>query len=98
MTNRGAFTETSALAAAAAEETGELVTIGIKPTWACPGYGYIEQGKPVRLRMRPANDAIHRVVRFREKPNLDLADSYSRQENCRWNPGMFVWSGPTALP
>ena len=21
-----------------------LVTIGLKPTWACPGFGYIEQG------------------------------------------------------
>src|SRR5467141_3966113 len=65
--DRAAFQETMALAAATAEETGELVTIGIKPTWACPGFGYIEQGKPVRLRTRPANDAIHRVVRFREK-------------------------------
>ncbi len=32
-------------AAAAAEETGALVTIGVKPTWACPGFGYIEQGE-----------------------------------------------------
>ena len=45
--NRAAFQETLALAAEAAEETGELVTIGIKPTWACPGFGYIEQGKAV---------------------------------------------------
>ena len=36
------------LAAAAAEETGSLVTVGIKPTWACPGFGYIEQGAPVK--------------------------------------------------
>jgi mannose-1-phosphate guanylyltransferase len=97
ISNRAAFQETLALAADAAEETGELVTIGIKPTWACPGYGYIEQGKPVRLRTRPANDAIHRVVRFREKPNLDLAESFLRKENFRWNAGMFVWSVPTVL-
>ncbi len=71
--NRVAFQETLSLAADAAEETSELVTIGIKPTWACPGFGYIEQGKPVRLRKRPDNDAVHRVLRFREKPNLDLA-------------------------
>ena len=97
ISNRAAFQETLALAADTAEETGELVTIGIKPTWACPGYGYIEQGKPVRLRTRPANDAIHRVVRFREKPNLDLAESFLRKENFRWNAGMFVWSVPTVL-
>jgi mannose-1-phosphate guanylyltransferase len=86
-----------ALAADAAEETGELVTIGIKPTWACPGYGYIEQGKQVRLRKHPDSDAIHRVLRFREKPNRDLAESFLRKGNFRWNAGMFVWSVPTIL-
>src|SRR5216110_1772345 len=45
-----AFQKTLTAAAAAAEETGALVTIGIKPTWACPGYGYIEQGEAVKLR------------------------------------------------
>jgi mannose-1-phosphate guanylyltransferase len=95
--NRAAFQQTLALAADAAEETGELVTIGIKPTWACPGYGYIEQGKPVRLRSHPNNNAVHRVVRFREKPNPDLAESFLRKGNFRWNAGMFVWSVPTVL-
>jgi mannose-1-phosphate guanylyltransferase len=95
--NQEAFQETLALAADAADETGELVTIGIKPTWACPGYGYIEQGQPVRLRKHPDNDAIHRVLRFREKPNRDLAESFLRKGNFRWNAGMFVWSVPTVL-
>jgi mannose-1-phosphate guanylyltransferase len=97
ITNRAAFQETLTLAAHAADETSELVTIGIKPTWACPGFGYVEQGKPVRLRNRPDNDAIHRVVRFREKPNPDLAESFLRRGNFRWNAGMFVWSVPTVL-
>jgi len=95
--NGAAFQETLALAADAAEETSELVTIGIKPTWACPGFGYIEHGKPIRLRKRPDNEAIHRVVRFREKPNSDLAESFLRRGNFRWNAGMFVWSVPTIL-
>jgi len=95
ISNQVAFQESLALAADAAEETGELVTIGIKPTWACPGYGYIEQGAPVRLRKR--SDAVHRVLRFREKPNLDLAESFLRKGNFRWNAGMFVWSVPTVL-
>ena len=97
ITNRAAFQETLTLAAEAAEETSELVTIGIKPTWACPGFGYIEHGKPVRLRKRPDNEAIHRVERFREKPNSDLAESFLRRGNFRWNAGMFVWSVPTVL-
>jgi mannose-1-phosphate guanylyltransferase len=97
ISNRAAFQETLALASDAAEETGELVTIGIKPTWACPGYGYIEQGQPVRLRKYQDNDSVHRVVRFREKPNLDLAESFLRKRNFRWNAGMFVWTVPTVL-
>ncbi len=95
--NRKAFQETLALAAVAAEETGGLVTIGIKPTWACPGFGYIEQGEPVRLQKDSGKGAVHHVVRFREKPNVDLADSFLRSGNFRWNAGMFVWSVPTLL-
>jgi len=94
--DRAAFQETMKTAAAAAEETGALVTIGIKPTWACPGFGYIEQGEPVRLRSG-GKIAVHRVVRFREKPNVDLAESFLRKGNFRWNAGMFVWSVPTVL-
>jgi mannose-1-phosphate guanylyltransferase len=94
--DRAAFQETMKTAAAAAEETGALITIGIKPTWACPGFGYIEQGEPVRLRS-DGKIAVHRVVRFREKPNVDLAESFLRKGNFRWNAGMFVWSVPTVL-
>src|SRR5947209_7925915 len=42
--NRAAFHETLTVAAETAAQTGELVVIGVKPTWACPGYGYIEHG------------------------------------------------------
>jgi mannose-1-phosphate guanylyltransferase len=94
--DRAAFQETMKTAATAAEETGALVTIGIKPTWACPGFGYIEQGEPVRLR-GDGKIAVHRVVRFREKPNVDLAESFIRKGNFRWNAGMFVWPVPTVL-
>jgi len=94
--DRAAFQETMKTAAVAAEETGALVTIGIKPTWACPGFGYIEQGEPVRLREN-GKIAVHRVIRFREKPNVDLAESFLRKGNFRWNAGMFVWSVPTVL-
>jgi mannose-1-phosphate guanylyltransferase len=95
--NREAFQDTLALAADAAEETSELVAIGIKPTWACPGFGYIEHGKSVNLRKRPDRELIHRVVRFREKPNPELAESFLRRGNFRWNAGMFVWAVPTVL-
>src|SRR5213078_4986053 len=54
-------------------------------------------GRAVHLRKRNDKDAIHRVVRFREKPNPDLAESFLRKGNFRWNAGMFVSSVPTVL-
>ncbi len=94
---RDAFQQTLRTAVAAAEETGAMVTIGVKPTWACPGFGYIEQGAPATLKhLSPANP-VFRVVRFREKPNAELADRFLRDGKFRWNAGMFVWSVPTML-
>ncbi len=93
--DRAAFHETLRTAVRAAEETGAMVTIGVKPTWACPGFGYIEQGAPVPLR--DAANSVFRVVRFREKPNAELADSFVRNGKFRWNTGMFVLSVPTVL-
>src|SRR4029079_11888862 len=91
------FRKTLTTAVRAAEETGALVTIGIKPTWACPGFGYIEQGEKIQLRSAKGETEIHRVILFREKPNADLAESFLRKGNFRWNAGMFVWSVPTVL-
>ena len=96
ITDRAAFQETMKTAATAAEQMGALVTIGIKPTWACPGFGYIEQGAPIKLP-DAGKIAVHRVIRFREKPNVDLAESFLRKGNFRWNAGMFVWPVPTVL-
>ena len=93
-----AFQTTLRAAAFAAQETGALVTIGIKPTWASPGFGYIEQGAPVQLRTSAdLGVAVHRADRFREKPNAELAESFIRAGNFRWNAGMFVWAVPTVL-
>ena len=86
------FQRTLRVAVAAAEETGELVTIGIKPTWPCPGFGYIEQGGRVQLKDGPEEPAVYDVVRFREKPNAELAESFLAQGHFRWNAGMFIWT------
>ena len=91
-----AFRRTLNTAAVAAEETGALVTIGIKPTWACTGFGYVEEGEKIEVSGAPGA-TIHRVLRFREKPNTDLAESFVRAGTFRWNAGMFVWSVASVL-
>jgi mannose-1-phosphate guanylyltransferase len=95
--DRAAFQRTMQTATRAAEETGALVTIGIKPTWACPGFGYIEKGAPAPLEGGSTPNDVFRVVRFREKPDSELADAFVQKDNFRWNAGMFVWSVPTVL-
>jgi mannose-1-phosphate guanylyltransferase len=90
--NVAEFQNTLRVAAAAAGETGDLVTIGIKPTWACPGFGYIEMGKTLKLAgAQPGDPAVHEVGRFREKPNRELAETFLQSGNFRWNAGMFIW-------
>ena len=79
--------------AALAAETGALLTIGIKPTWACPGFGYIEQGQ----RHGAGDPAVYEVKRFREKPDPEMAESFLKQGNFRWNAGMFLWSIPAIM-
>lgn len=91
------FQKTLRTALAAARQTGELVTIGIQPTWACPGFGYIEMGPALSVGSAKEGPAVHDVTRFREKPNAELAEQFLRQGNFRWNAGMFIWTIPAIL-
>lgn len=84
-------------AVTAASNTEALVTVGIKPTWACPSFGYVERGKKAVISGVTLNHTPHEVVRFREKPNSALAEQFLRSGNFTWNAGMFIWSIPTLL-
>lgn len=78
------FRETLEDAARVAERTRGLVTVGIVPTRADPGFGYIEPGESVGV------DAARRVARFVEKPTRDRAAQMLLQ-GYLWNSGIFVW-------
>ncbi len=73
-----------------AEREKALITIGIKPTWACPSYGYIERGN--RLEDARLSHACYEVRRFREKPDRETAERYIAEGGYTWNAGMFIWS------
>jgi len=79
-------------ALATAESTEGLVTIGIRPTWPCPSYGYIERGDRAHIPGLQAAHPPFEVLRFREKPNPELAASFLEQGGFTWNAGIFVWS------
>jgi len=82
------------LAYALAEQHSDvLITFGIAPTTPSTAYGYLEIGTEF------AASGIHRVSRFREKPDANTAGEYFRA-GCRqylWNSGMFVWRAMTLL-
>jgi len=78
-------------ALATAESTDGLVTIGIRPTWACPSYGYIERGERAHIPSLQVTHRPYEVQRFREKPNAELAATFLEQGGFTWNAGIFVW-------
>jgi len=65
-----------------------MVVLGIEPTRAETGYGYIETGDD------GPNDSLH-VRRFMEKPSRNRAEEFVAAENYFWNSGMFLWSART---
>ncbi len=92
--DQAAFASVIRASAFAAESSGALVTIGIKPTWPCPSYGYVERGRRASLNSMPEDVTVYEVARFREKPNPDLAEHFINQGNFTWNAGMFIWTLP----
>jgi mannose-1-phosphate guanylyltransferase len=66
-----------------------MVVLGIEPTRAETGYGYIETGD-----FTPDDSAL-RVRRFTEKPNQMKAEEFVAAGNYYWNSGMFLWSART---
>lgn len=84
-------------ALATASASDGLVTVGIKPTWACPSYGYVERGERAALNGLDLTNHPYEVVRFREKPEPAQAEEYLASGNFTWNAGMFIWSVPTVL-
>jgi mannose-1-phosphate guanylyltransferase len=83
----------SSAAKVAAQEDG-LFTIGIKPSSAQTGFGYIEQGNSFSCI---ANQEIFRVKSIREKPDLQQAEAFVQSGMFYWNSGMFVWKASTIL-
>lgn len=80
-----------------AAKSDGLVTIGLRPTWACPSYGYIERGEKASI---PGIDCQHppfEVKCFREKPSPELAEQFIAAGGFSWNAGMFVWSIHTVI-
>ena len=73
--------------AAAAAETGRLVTFGITPAHAETGYGYIQRAAPIE-----GVAGAYGVERFIEKPARAKAQEFLADGRFFWNSGMFLFS------
>lgn len=89
MKNTNLFRTTLEESMKLAEQHEILLTIGIEPTFASTGFGYIESGE-----LYHATDAVsfRSASRFVEKPDEDTALSYLETGRFFWNSGMFIWS------
>ncbi len=63
---------------------GRIVAFGIQPTAPETGYGYIEADG-------------NEVVKFVEKPSLEVAQGYFSSGRFLWNSGMFCFAAGTML-
>ena len=72
--------------AARVAERGYLVTLGVVPSHAATGYGYIKAGE----RLHPSAPTAM-VERFVEKPDAATAEHYLAEGGHYWNAGVFVW-------
>lgn len=76
------------VAAAEVADRGSLVTLGIQPTFAHTGLGYVEQGEALPSA---GGHPVYRVVRFVEKPDLATAERFLAGGRHSWNSGLFAW-------
>ncbi|MDP4220500.1 MAG: mannose-1-phosphate guanylyltransferase [Bacteroidota bacterium] len=87
-----------------AQATGGLVTLGIHPTRAETGYGYLqldEEHLPSQRELPEFSEFelrdIFRVKRFAEKPDKETARRFLESGDFLWNSGMFIWSVKSIL-
>ena len=90
---RKQFISTMKVAEAVAEKEDILMTIGIEPSYAATGYGYIQYGS----NQNSAIENVYNVKTFAEKPNKDTAINFYESDEFLWNSGIFVWKAEQIL-
>ena len=94
--DRARFAEIVRAGIALAASGEKIVVLGVPPTRAETGYGYIELGSSLDPSQVPHGEiAVRRVKRFTEKPNAALAEEFVASGNYAWNCGIFLWSART---
>lgn len=102
ITNEVLFVKTLEKALDFTARNKAIVTLGIQPHSPHTGYGYIQydatplEGQSAEPKEGEPN-ALHRVIRFTEKPDIVTAKEFLSSGGYLWNAGIFVWSATTIL-
>lgn len=86
------FARSFALAGKISSDRGEITLIGIEPTYAATGFGYIERNDVI-----DSERGVYVVSSFKEKPDYNTAQKYVASGRYVWNAGYFVGSVNTFL-
>jgi mannose-1-phosphate guanylyltransferase len=90
--NEKRFIEILETAYAASENTSDIITIGIPPTKADDGLGYVHIGSQI---LEVNSMPIFKVQRFLEKPDMALAKAFYASGEYFWNASYFVAKAST---
>ncbi|HEY0758013.1 MAG TPA: mannose-1-phosphate guanylyltransferase [Acidisarcina sp.] len=89
-------------AIALASDGENMVVLGVAPTRAETGYGYIETGGSLDSDSPDGPGSTYgmgygavQVRRFTEKPDAARAEQFRAAGNFYWNSGIFIWSART---
>ena len=96
--NGARFAEVIRAGVALAASGDKIVVLGVSPTRAETGYGYIEQGAVVDTGATAVSGIeVRRVRRFTEKPDKAKAEEFVASGCYAWNSGIFLWSARTLV-
>jgi mannose-1-phosphate guanylyltransferase/mannose-6-phosphate isomerase len=83
----GGFARSFKAAAKVSKQENVITLIGIEPTFAATGFGYIERDGVI-----DDSAGVYGVASFKEKPDYETANRYVESGNYLWNCGYFVGS------
>jgi len=90
VTNIERFAEVITRGIELAQGGDRIVVLGVPPTRAETGYGYVERGVCLNPEI-----GLRRVKRFTEKPSRELAEAFVASGEYGWNSGIFLWRADT---
>lgn len=81
--NKAGYLNAVRKACQAAEDSGGIMVVGVKPSYPSTAFGYIRIGAESR-------EGLYKVVQFKEKPDPETAEKYIKTDKYLWNSGIVA--------